>query len=112
MLENSNLIEGQVAKRVNKLLVEYSDVTTKLSDLEETKKRVLKELFSLTSIGVNETDKFTFKICEQSGRTSLSLKTLHETAPDLYGKVSALGLISVGEDYKTVRSIKLKGERV
>ena len=112
MLENSNLIEGQTAKRVNHLLKEYQDITTKLSDLEETKKKVLKELFELAPIGVNETDKFTFKVLEQAGRQSLSLKSLQESAPDLFGKVSALGLISVGADFKTVRSIKLKGERV
>ena len=112
MLENSNLIEGQTAKRVNHLLKEYQDITTNLSDLEETKKKVLKELFELAPIGVNETDKFTFKVLEQAGRQSLSLKSLQESAPDLFGKVSALGLISVGADFKTVRSIKLKGERV
>ena len=112
MLENSNLLEGQTAKRVNKLLVEYQDITTKLTDLEETKKRVLEELFNLSNVGVNETDKFTFKICEQSGKRSLSLNTLNEEAPNLYKQVSALGLIKVGADFKTVRSIKLKGERV
>lgn len=112
MLENSNLLEGQTAKRVNKLLVEYQDVTTKLTDLEETKKKVLAELFKLSAVGVNETDKFTFKVCEQAGRTSLSLKALNEEAPNLFKQVSALGLINVGADFKTVRSIKLKGERV
>ena len=112
MLENSNLLEGQTAKRVNKLLVEYQDVTSKLADLETTKKNILKELFELAPIGINETDKFTFKILEQAGRQSLSLKSLQESAPDLFGKVSALGLINIGEDFKTVRSIKLKGERV
>ena len=112
MLENSNLLEGQTAKRVNYLLKEYQDITTKLSDLEETKKKVLTELFELSTVGVNETDKFTFKILEQAGKQSLSLKSLQESAPDLFGKVSALGLINVGKDFKTVRSIKLKGERV
>lgn len=111
MLENSNLIGGKEAKRVNELLKEYQDVTTKLTDLETTKKNVLTELFTLVETGVNETDKFTFNICEQKGKQSLSLKTLRETAPDLFGKVSALGLINVGADFKTVRSIKLKGVR-
>ena len=55
---------------------------------------------------------FTFKVLEQAGRQSLSLKSLQESAPDLFGKVSALGLISIGENFKTVRSIKLKGDRV
>ena len=111
MLENSNLIEGETAKKVNKLLKEYQDVTTKLTDLETTKKEILKELFELAPIGVNETNLFTFKILEQAGRQSLSLKSLQESAPDLFGKVSALGLISIGENFKTVRSIKLKGDR-
>ena len=112
MLENSNLLEGQTAKRVNKLLVEYQSVTSQLTDLETTKKAILKELFELAPLGVNETDKFTFKVLEQAGRQSLSLKSLQESAPDLFGKVSALGLISIGENFKTVRSIKLKGDRV
>ena len=112
MLENSNLLEGQTAKRVNTLLREYQDITSKLTDLETSKQKVLEELFSLASVGVNETDKFTFKVLEQAGRQSLSLKSLQESAPDLFGKVSALGLISVGKDFKTVRSIKLKGDRV
>lgn len=112
MLENSNLLEGQTAKRVNTLIKEYQDITTKLTDLEESKKKVLKELFELAPIGVNETNLFTFKVIEQAGRQSLSLKSLQESAPDIFGKVSALGLISVGENFKTVRSIKLKGDRV
>lgn len=112
MLENSNLLEGKTAKRVNELIKDYQDITTKLTDLEESKKKVLKELFELAPIGVNETNLFTFKVIEQAGRQSLSIKNLQETAPDLFGKVSALGLISVGEDFKTVRSIKLKGDRV
>lgn len=112
MLENSNLLDGKTAKRVNELIKEYQDITTKLTDLETSKKNVLTELFELAPIGVNETDKFTFKILEQAGRQSLSLKSLQESAPDLFGKVSALGLISIGENFKTVRSIKLKGDRV
>ena len=111
MLENSNLIEGKNAKRVNELLKEYQDITTKLTDLETTKQNVLKELFKLAPVGVNETNLFTFKVIEQAGRQSLSLKSLQESAPDIFGKVSALGLISVGENFKTVRSIKLKGDR-
>lgn len=112
MLENSNLIEGQNAKRVNKLLEEYQDITAKLTDLDTSKKAVLSELFDLTQVGVNETGKFTFKICEQAGNKTISVKNLQETAPDLFGKVSALGLVNVGKSFKTVRSIKLKGERV
>ena len=112
MLENSNLLEGKTAKRVNELIKDYQDITAKLTDLEESKKRVLKELFELAPVGVNETNLFTFKVIEQAGKQSLSLKNLQESAPDLFGKVSALGLISVGENFKTVRSIKLKGDRV
>ena len=112
MLENSNLLEGKTAKRVNELLKEYQDVTTKLTDLETTKKSILKELFELAPLGVNETNMFTFKVIEQAGKQSLSIKSLQESAPDLFGKVSALGLISIGENFKTVRSIKLKGDRV
>ena len=112
MLENSNLLEGKTAKRVNELIKDYQDITAKLTDLEESKKKVLKELFELAPLGVNETNLFTFKIIEQAGRQSLSLKNLQESAPDLFGKVSALGLISIGENFKTVRSIKLKGDRV
>ena len=112
MLENSNLLEGKTAKRVNVLLREYQDVTSKLSDLETTKKNILNALFDLVPVGLNETNMFTFKIIEQAGRQSLSVKSLQESAPDLFGKVSALGLISTGENFKTVRSIKLKGDRV
>lgn len=112
MLENSNLLEGKTAKRVNELIKDYQSITAKLTDLEESKKKVLKELFELAPIGVNETNLFTFKVIEQAGRQSLSIKNLQETAPDLFGKVSALGLISIGENFKTVRSIKLKGDRV
>ena len=112
MLENSNLLEGKTAKRVNELIKDYQSLTSKLSDLEESKKKVLKELFELAPIGVNETNLFTFKVIEQAGKQSLSLKSLQESAPDLFGKVSALGLISIGENFKTVRSIKLKGDRV
>ena len=112
MLENSNLLEGKTAKRVNELIKDYQDITSKLTDLETSKKKVLAELFELAPLGVNETNLFTFKVLEQAGKQSLSLKNLQESAPDLFGKVSALGLISVGENFKTVRSIKLKGDRV
>jgi hypothetical protein len=112
MLENSNLIEGKQAKELNKLLTDYQAVVAQLDDLDTTKKNILKRIFELAPVGVNETNLFTFKVIEQAGRQSLSLKNLQESAPDLFGKVSALGLISVGEGYKVVRSIKLKGDRV
>lgn len=111
MLENSNLLEGSIAKRVNELLQEYQDVSVKIKDLETTKKNVLNELFSLTEIGVNETGKFVFNIVENKGRLSIAPKKLQEQAPELYGQISGMGLLSVGEDYLTVRGIKLKGDR-
>ena len=112
MLENSNLIEGKQAKELNKLLTDYQAVVAQLDDLDTTKKNILRRIFELAPVGVNETNLFTFKVIEQAGRQSLSLKSLQESAPDIFGKVSALGLISVGENFKTVRSIKLKGDRV
>ena len=112
MLENSNLIEGQQARELDKLLTDYQAVVAQLNDLDTTKKNILKRIFELAEVGTNETSKFVFNVCLQAGRQSLSIKSLQESAPDLFGKVSALGLISVGENFKTVRSIKLKGDRV
>lgn len=112
MLEHSNLIEGQKAREVNKLIAEYEDITAKLADLDKSKKEVLTKLFELAEVGTNETNKFIFNVVNNSGRATISVKNLSEQAPDLFGKVSALGLISVGENFKTVRSIKLKGDRV
>ena len=111
MLENSHLIEGKNAKEVNTLLEEYQDITTKLNDLDTTKKEVLKKLFELTQIGVNETSKYTFKVSEQAGRQSLSLKTLQDKEPTIYAEIQAKGLITQGEGFKKVSSIKLKGDR-
>lgn len=112
MLENSNLIDGTTAKELNTLLQEYNDITTQLTDLETSKKKVLARIFELAPVGLNETNKYTFKILEQAGRQSISVKSLSEQAPDLLGKISGLGLISIGEDFKTLRSVKLKGDRV
>ena len=111
MLENSNLLEGTVAKRVNELIQEYQDITAKVKDLETSKKNVLAELFKLAEVGVNETNKFCFNIVENKGRVSIAPKKLQELAPELYGQISGMGLLSVGEDYLTVRGIKLKGDR-
>ena len=111
MLENSNLIDGKNAKRVNELLQEYQDISAKTKDLETSKKKVLSELFDLTEVGVNETSKFVFNIVENKGRISIAPKKLQEQAPDIYGTISNLGLITVGDDYLTVRGIKLKGDR-
>lgn len=111
MLENSNLIEGEKAKEVDRLLKEYQDVTAKLSDLETTKKATLKRLFELASVGVNETGKFVFNVSQVAGRKSIFIKSLQEQAPDLFSRISGLGLVSIGEDYLTVRGIKLKGDR-
>lgn len=112
MLENSNLIDGASAKELNTLLQEYNDITTQLTDLETSKKKVLARIFELAPVGLNETNKYTFKILKQAGKQSISIKNLSEQAPDLYGKISGLGLISIGEDFKTLRSVKLKGDRV
>ena len=111
MLENSNLLDGTVAKRVNELVKEYQDVSVKIKDLETTKKNVLAELFELTETGINETSKYVFNIVENKGRLSIAVSKLQEQAPDLYGKISGLGLVSVGNDYLTVRGIKEKGTR-
>ena len=111
MLENSNLIEGQNAKEVNELLKEYEDIKAKASDLETSKKRVLARLFELSEIGVNETNKYVFKKNDNKGRVNISIKKFQEQAPDLFGQVSNLGLVSVGDNYFTITSVKLKGDR-
>ena len=111
MLENSNLIEGAVAKEVNELLREYEDIKVKANDLETSKKKILSRLFELAQVGVNETNKYTFKKNDNKGRVNISVKKFQEQAPDLFGQVSDLGLVSVGENYFTITSVKLKGDR-
>lgn len=111
MLENSNLLDGKVAKRVNELVQEYQDISIKAKDLEISKKNVLKELFELTETGINETGKYVFNIVENKGRMSISVNKLQENAPDLFGKISGMGLVTVGDNYLTVRGIKEKGDR-
>ena len=111
MLENSNLLSGSTAKEVDKLIAEYEDITAKAKDLETSKKAVLQRLFEITTTGVNETSNVVFNICENKGRVSIAPKKLQEQAPEIFGQISDMGLISVGEDYKTVRGIKHKGNR-
>ena len=111
MLENSNLIEGQNAKEVNRLVAEYQDITAKLQDLEKTKKETLAKLFELTEIGTNETNKFVFNVVDNNGRQTISIKTLTEKAPELFNLIETQGFVNVGENFKTIRGIKLKGQR-
>ena len=111
MLENSNLLSGSVAKEVEKLIAEYEDITAKVKDLETSKKAVLEKLFAITEKGVNETSNLVFNIVENKGRVSIAPKKLQEQAPELYGMISGMGLVSIGEDYLTVRGIKHKGDR-
>ena len=111
MLENSNLIEGKDAKEVNELLKEYEDIKAKANDLETSKKAVLSRLFELAVVGVNETNKYTFKKNDNKGRVNISVKKMQEQDPDLFGLVSGAGFVSVGENYFTITSIKLKGDR-
>ena len=111
MLENSNLLSGKVAKEVESLIAEYEDITAKAKDLETSKKAVLEKLFALTEKGINETSNIVFNIVENKGRVSIAPKKLQEQAPELYGQISGMGLVSIGEDYLTVRGIKHKGTR-
>lgn len=111
MLENSYLVEGKTAKEVDALLQEYTDIVTKLADLDESKKKVLERLFELSQEGKNETSKFVYSKSLVNGKQSISVKNLREQAPDLLGRISGLGLVSVGKDYYVIRGIKLKGER-
>ena len=111
MLENSNLIDGQNAKEVNTLLAEYEDIKTRANDLETSKKRVLARLFELSTTGVNETNKYVFKKNDNKGRLNISAKKLQEQAPELFGQVSNMGLVTVGDNYFTITGIKLKGDR-
>ena len=111
MLENSNLLSGKVAKEVENLIAEYEDITAKAKDLETSKKAVLEKLFALTEKGINETSNIVFNIVENKGRVSIAPKKLQEQAPELYGQISGMGLVSIGEDYLTVRGIKHKGTR-
>ena len=111
MLENSNLIDGQNAKEVNALLAEYEDIKTKIKDLDTTKTKVLTRLYELSEVGINETNKYVFKKNDNSGRVNISAKQLQAKAPELFGQVSDLGLVSVGDNYFTITGIKLKGDR-
>lgn len=111
MLENSNYLDGKVAKEVDTLIAEYEDITAKVKDLETSKKQVLERLFELVKVGVNETNKVCFNIVENKGRVSIAPKKLQEQAPEIYGAITGMGLVSIGEDYLTVRGIKHKGDR-
>lgn len=111
MLENSNLLEGKVAKEVEVLISEYEDIKAKANDLEISKKKVLARIFELAEVGTNETGNIVFNVTVNKGRVSIPPKKLQEQAPELFGKISGLGLVSVGEDYKTVTGIKHKGAR-
>ena len=113
MLENSNLLSGKTAKEVENLIAEYEDITAKAKDLETSKKQVLSRLFELVEVGVNETSNLVFNICENKGRVSVAVSKLKDRAPELWEKVrQTMGVISVGENYLTVRGIKHKGSRV
>lgn len=111
VLENSKAIEGEKAKEVNKLLEEYQDITTRLSDLDASKKKVLARLYELSIIGVNETTKYSYKVLEQAGRQSISVKALKETEPEIFNTLESKGLVTQGESFKKISSIKLKGSR-
>ena len=111
MLENSNLIEGKDAKRVNELLKEYEDIKIKANDLKTSKEKVLAELFEIAEVGINETNKYVFKKNDNKGKVNIPAKKLQEQAPELFGEISNLGLVSVGDNYFTITGIKLKGDR-
>lgn len=111
VLENSKAIEGEKAKEVNKLLEEYQDITTRLSDLDASKKKVLARLYELSIVGVNETTKYSYKVLEQAGRQSISVKALKETEPEIFNTLESKGLVTQGESFKKISSIKLKGSR-
>ena len=111
MNENGILIDGKVAKRVNFLLEEYMDIKAKENDLEESRKKVLAELFELTEVGKQETGKYVFNIVDNKGTVRVSTKALKEQMPEVYEQIEENGLLSVGENYLTVRGIKLKGSR-
>jgi hypothetical protein len=112
MLENSNLIESAKSKEVDKLLLEYQAITAQLSDLETTKKAVLKRLFELVEIGKNETEKHVFNIVQVQSRQTISLAEVKEKERYLYEELANANLIKYGTDYLTVRGIKEKGNRV
>ena len=112
MLENGNFIGGFKGKQVSRLLAEYEDITAKINDLEETKKQVLAKIFELSEIGINETMKYVFKVIDNKGRVSISAKKLQEQNSQLFETVKDMGLVTQGENYLTVRGIKLKGDRV
>ena len=112
MLENSYLHESLEGKEIDRLLVEYQAVTAQLKDLEITKQAVLKRLFDLTQVGVNETSKHVFNIVEVAGKQSISAKDIQEQAPELFKRISGSGFLNVGNPYKVVRGIKQKGNRV
>jgi predicted phage-related endonuclease len=106
------LLEGKVAKEVDKLIAEYEDITAKTKDLETSKKAVLAKLFELTTTGINETSNVVFNIVENKGRVSVAVSKLKDRAPELWEKVrQTMGVVSIGDDYKTVRGIKHKGTR-
>lgn len=108
MLENSNVLTGKVAKEVDKLITDYETLSAKIKDLETSKKETLERIFELTETGINETSKVIFNIVVNKGRISIAPKKLQEQAPEVYGMISGMGLVSIGEDYTTVRGIKHK----
>ena len=112
MLENSYLHESLEAKEIDTLLKEYQDITAKLTDLDESKKKVLERLIALSETGVNETSKFVYNKGYVNGKTSIKVTDTKKLAPELFDRLEKLGLVSTGNGYFVIRNIKLKGDRV
>lgn len=101
-----NVVTGDTACEINVLLSIYEQVKAKENRLAIIKKEVTDRLKELTEYGMNETDKYMFKKVDNKGRLSISVKDFSEQAPELFGKVSSLGLVKMGDNYATFTGIK------
>lgn len=105
---NSVRLDGQKAKDTDKLLKEYQDLIIQYKDIEARKKEVLAEIIKLSKVGVNETNKFVFKISEIAGKETISVNKLKENEPSIYTVLRQKNLVSMGDNYLKITSIKPK----
>lgn len=108
VLEFSNYIDGEDAKRVNDLCKEIVKLKPICEDMNKKLNQLKNELKEMLQGGTNETTKYIVKMTEKAGSTTIKASDVRTKEPDIFDLLESKGLVKHNSPSKVLGDILAK----
>ena len=105
ILENSNMIDGNEAKELNKALEEYQKLDAQIKDLKKSFDSLKEFILKESANGTNQTLKFAWDIIEKAG--SEKVVSLSKIDSETVEELRAKGYVMETKGSRSINKIRL-----